>query len=54
MHSPDFGATWGPSTVAVDTGALNHPWNIVADGVAAHVLTGPDGAMQYANRFVGP
>jgi hypothetical protein len=54
MYSTNYGASWGPSMVAVDTGALNHPWNIVADNVAAHVLTGPDGSMQYARRVLGP
>jgi hypothetical protein len=54
MSSPDYGATWGPSLVAVATGAINHPWNIVANGTAVHVVTGPDDAMQYASRFLGP
>ncbi len=56
IHSPDYGATWGPSVMAVDTAATlgaNHPWNIVADADAVHVLTGPDGAMQYAVRLLG-
>jgi hypothetical protein len=50
MSSANYGASWGPSTVAVDTGAINHPWNIVANSVTVHVITGPDGAMQYARR----
>ncbi len=50
MGSSDGGASWGASEVAVDTGALNHPWNIVANGAAVHVMTGPEGTMQYARR----
>lgn len=54
MSSFDYGATWQPRTIAIDTTATlagaNHPWAIVANGVAVHVLVGPRGAMQYARR----
>ena len=52
MYSPNNGASWGPKEIAVDTGAINHPWNIVADDGAAHVLTGPGTKMQYARRCI--
>jgi hypothetical protein len=54
MHSTDYGATWSAPEIAVDTGGLNHPWGIVADGVAAHAMTGPDDSMQYAFRTLCP
>jgi hypothetical protein len=50
-YSPDYGATWEASAIAVNTGEINHPWSLVANGVAVHALTGPDGNMQYARRF---
>jgi hypothetical protein len=53
MFSPDYGVTWSARTIAIDTTATlgtNHPWNIVANTVAVHVLTGPSGTMQYAVR----
>lgn len=52
MYSGDYGATWGPSMEAINTGAINHPWNIVADDASAHVITGPDTNMQYASRCI--
>ncbi len=53
MFSPDYGTTWQTSTRAIDTtnvGDTNHPWNIVANGQAVHVLTGPSGTMLYSGR----
>lgn len=53
--SPDYGATWVPRVIAIDTTATlgaNHPWAVVANDRAAHVLTGPNGAMQYAARLL--
>jgi len=53
MFSPDYGATWQTSALAIDTRntlGTNHPWSIVADATTVHVLTGPAGAMQYAFR----
>ena len=53
MFSPDYGATWGPRIFAVDTTATlgsNHPWSIVANARAVHVLTGPSGAMQLSSK----
>ncbi len=53
MFSTDYGTTWQTSTFAIDTtsvGDTNHPWNIVANGQAVHVLTGPSGAMLYSGR----
>jgi hypothetical protein len=52
MLSPDHGSSWGQSAIAVDTQGLNHPWSLVADDNAAHVLTGPDDSMQYARRVL--
>ncbi len=49
----DYGATWQASTLAVDTtaaGDTNHPLNIVVNGQAVHVLTGPSGTMLYSGR----
>jgi hypothetical protein len=52
-YSPDYGATWRPRVIAIDTtgsGGTNHPWAIVANATAVHILTGPQGKMQYARR----
>jgi len=41
--------------MAIDTTAAtgaNHPWSIVADASAVHVLSGPDGNMQYGRRLL--
>jgi len=49
--SPDNGASWRSTEFAVDTRTTvgsNHPWNMVADGNAVHVLVGPSGTMRYA------
>ena len=49
--SPDDGVTWRPTELAIDTRATlgaNHPWSMVADADAVHVLAGPSGTMQYA------
>lgn len=54
-YSPDYGATWQPRVMAIDTTATvgsNHPWALVANAGSVHLLTGPDGAMQYAHRAV--
>ncbi len=53
MFSPDYGTTWQTSTLAIDTTAVgdtNHPWSIVANAQAVHVLTGPSGAMLYSGK----
>ena len=55
MSSFDYGATWQPGSIAVDTTATvgtNHPWAIVANSAAIHVLVGPSGTMQYARRMI--
>jgi len=43
--------------MAIDTTAAtgaNHPWSIVANATAVHVhvLSGPDGNMQYGRRLL--
>lgn len=50
LRSRDYGATWEPRLFAVDTGEINHPYAIVADADAVHVLTAPLGRMLYARR----
>ncbi len=55
VFSPDYGANWTGRVFAVDTTntlGANHPWNIVANAKAVHVLTGPEGTMQYARRLL--
>ena len=55
MYSPDYGATWRTRVIAIDTTATlgtNHPWSIVANATAVHILTGPSGTMQYAYRLL--
>ena len=34
--------------IAIDTAGANHPFSIVADATAAHLLTAPAGDFQYA------
>ena len=54
-ESRDYGETWLPRVIAVDTtatlGGANHPWAIVANGTSVHALTGPT-PMQYVHRAV--
>jgi hypothetical protein len=50
MYSPDYGETWQASKVAVSTSEPNHPFSLVADTNAVHVMTAPAGMMQYASR----
>jgi hypothetical protein len=52
LSSLDYGATWRTREPAIDTPSLgaNHPWAVVANTAAVHVLTGPSGAMLYASR----
>jgi hypothetical protein len=38
---PDPYKTWSESTIAFDTEGANHPYSIVANEHAAHLLTGP-------------
>ena len=52
-YSPDYGAKWLPRVIAIDTTktvGANHPWAIVANGAAIHILTGPSGKMQYVRK----
>jgi len=52
-YSPDYGATWLPRVIAIDTTATlgsNHPWAAVANSTSVHLLTGPSGTMQYARK----
>jgi hypothetical protein len=54
-YSPDYGATWVPRVLAVDTTSTvgsNHPWAIVAGATSVHILTGPSGTMQYVHKGV--
>lgn len=48
MASPDYGRTWGQPCTAFDTEGANHPYSLVADGEAVHLLTGPLERMLYA------
>lgn len=53
LRSTDYGATWGVRSFAIDTTATlgaNHPWSVVANANAVHVLAGPSGTMQLASR----
>jgi hypothetical protein len=52
LHSPDYGQSWQPRVLAIDTAGANHPFSIVADAEAAHLITRPDNSMQYANRLL--
>jgi hypothetical protein len=51
--SPDYGVTWLPRVIAIDTTrsvGASHPWAIVANRAAVHILAGPSGRLRYARR----
>ncbi|MFC1462852.1 sialidase family protein [Verrucomicrobiota bacterium] len=52
MYSPDYGVTWNKWEIPFNTSGANHPYSIVADDKAVHILTGPLGSMKYAHRLV--
>jgi concanavalin A-like lectin/glucanase superfamily protein/BNR repeat protein/dockerin type I repeat protein len=53
MFSPDYGATWGDTEIAISTSAGNLPHGIVADSQWVHIIAEP-GAGTYARSAVGP
>ncbi len=53
MFSPDHGATWGETEIAISTSGGNLPHGIVADADWVHIIAEP-GAGTYARSAVGP
>jgi hypothetical protein len=51
--SPDYGATWGKTEIAISTAAGNLPHGIVADTNWVHIIAEP-GAGTYARRPASP
>jgi hypothetical protein len=52
MFSPDYGATWQPREIALDTAGGNLPYNLVADRDYVHILTAPGTGTLYTRRSV--
>jgi hypothetical protein len=53
MFSPDYGASWRASEIAISTAGGNLPHGIVADADAVHIIAEP-GAGTYARRSAPP
>jgi hypothetical protein len=53
MFSPDYGASWRASEVAISTAGGNLPHGIVADANGVHIIAQP-GAGTYARRAAPP